>query len=81
MARMLGLLLGGLMLVNSITDTISPRFGFRVWERYLRPFMPKSVNEDVNEYARLSDSALRYVSVWELCVALTMLWLASRARD
>lgn len=81
MARTIGLLLGGLMLANGVTDTLNPRLGFELWNRYFRPFMPKSVNEGINEYSRLSVSARRYVSVWEILVALTMLWLASRARD
>ncbi len=81
MARLFGFVLGTLMLLNGISDTISPRFGFSIWERGLKRYFPEPLNKTVREYSRLSTPALRYLSVWEICIALTMLWLASRTHE
>lgn len=81
MARTIGLVLGGLMLLNGILDTLQPRLGFRVWQRNLQQYLPEPLNRMYGEYSRLSNSALRYIAIWELAMAGLVLWLASRARD
>lgn len=81
MARTIGYVLGGLMLLDGVKDTIAPRLGFRLWRGGLRQYLPESVNRMVGEYEQLSPGALRYISVWEVAMAGLMLFLASRARD
>lgn len=81
MLRMIGLVLGTLMLVNGITDTVNPHLGFSIWERSFRRYLPEQVNSVVGEYSRLSDTARRYVSVWEALTAFMLLLLAFRSRD
>ncbi len=81
MARTLGLVLGGLMLVDGLTDTINPHLGYRIWNQYVRRYAPGWLNQPVEEYSRLSDTSLRYVTVWEVLMGLMMLWLASLARE
>ncbi|MBI2953989.1 MAG: hypothetical protein HYY30_06730 [Chloroflexi bacterium] len=81
MTRTIGLVLGALMLLNGISDTANPRFGFRLWERGLSRYLPEQMNRVTREYSRLSDTSLRYISVWEIVLALLVLWLAIKARD
>lgn len=81
MARTLGLAFGALLLFDGLKDTVNPRLGFQLWNKYFRHYFPSWLNRDVDEYSHLSTSAIRYVTVWEMLMGVTMLWLASRARD
>ncbi len=78
MTRIVGFVLGGLMLANSITDTLFPRYGFNFWQRNLRPHLPSSVNSVVSEFSQVSIPTRRYITFWEMGVALLTLWLASQ---
>ena len=81
MARTVGLVLGSLMLLNGIFDTLQPRLGFRIWQRNLQQDLPQPLNRMYVEYSQLSNSALRFIAIWELAMAGLVLWLASRVRE
>ncbi len=81
MARAIGMALGLLMVADGVKDTINPRFGFGLWKSGLKRYFPESVNEVTGEYARLSDTALRYITVWEVLMGLVVLWLAAKVRE
>lgn len=81
MARTIGYFLGGLMLLDGIKDAIQPRLGFQLWRGGLRQYLPESVNRMVGEYEQLSPGSLRYIALWEVAIAVLVLFLASRTRE
>ena len=81
MARNVGYIFGGLMLLNGIVDALQPRLGFRIWQERLQQYYPEPLNRLAREYSRLSNGALRYIAIWEMAMAGLVLWLASRTRD
>ncbi len=81
MARTIGYVLGGLMLLDGVKDALNPRAGFETYDKKLRQYFPESFDRIVKEFSRLPDEAIRYVAAWEIVLAGLVLWLASRARD
>jgi len=81
MLKKIGYVLGGLLLLDGVWGTVSPRFGIETWKRNFRRYMPRPVSEDVEEFSHLSDSAIRYIAVWLGLAGLVMLLLASRIRE
>ncbi|MHB8991070.1 MAG: hypothetical protein ACYC66_05485 [Chloroflexota bacterium] len=81
MARTIGYVLGGLMLLDGVKDAIQPHLGFQLWRSGLRQYLPESVNRTLGEYEQLSPGSLRYIAFWEVALAGLVLFLASRARD
>lgn len=81
MMRTVALVLGTMTLIDGIATIINPRYGFKIWEGGLRQYLPEPINDVTREYSKLSDGALRYVSVWEMVIASVLLCMAARVRE
>jgi uncharacterized protein YjeT (DUF2065 family) len=81
MARTIGAILGGVMLLEGILYLLRPRLVFKFWRRRVVEHAPSGLNRLVGQYSQLSNRAIRSLAVWEVATAGVLLWLSRKARD
>ena len=79
--RTLAKVLGGLMLFDGLWGTLSPRSGFDFWQTYLRDKLPRGMNKMYKDYSLLSDSSIRYLSIWTALIGLFILGMSYFVRS
>lgn len=81
MARIIGYVCGGLLLLDALSYGLQPRRTLQFWNESLGRHLPEPVSRLMMDYSHLSDPTLRATALWEATVAGVMLWLAGRVRD
>ncbi len=79
--RKLVYFLGGMFVLDGLWGILSPRSGFAIYRDYLKPYLPSFYDKMVKDYAKLSDTSIRYLSVWTLLSGLFLLILAGNLRS
>ena len=78
--KTLGYVFGGMLLLDGLWGLLSPRSGFSIYRDYFKPYMPAAMNKLTNDYARLSDPAIRYLSAWTAITGLFILLMSGYAK-
>ena len=81
MARMIGYIFGGILLLDGLIGMVRPRLGFELYDRGLRRYYPEPLQRLAESYRRLSDPAIQYMAFWYSAIGGLIVWLASRSRD
>jgi uncharacterized protein YjeT (DUF2065 family) len=81
MARTIGFVLGGVMLLEGILYLLRPRLVFRFWRKEAAEHAPTGLNKLVGQYYLLSNRAIRSLAVWEVASAGVLLWLSTKAKE
>ncbi|GEM_PF-2579518 len=81
MGRVLGMVVGVLLLWRGLLVATRPRLIYRLWEMGIRRYLPEGVNRLFSDFFRLSDPTIRVIGGWVAFMGGYVLWLTSRMRD